>query len=108
SPTTCSREDEMTNARAWLAALGAAALLGCGGGDKPVEEPAPEPIAEEEPAESEGVLIPEEKFVEIQTILEGKVSTLSDCHPAGVEAGEIASSDEVTVTVGLTIQPDGR
>lgn len=90
-----------------LALVTLAAAIGCGGGEKRATEPETTTTAADDGDDGD-VLIPEEKFDEIRNVFERKVTHLSRCHPAGVEAGEVGGNEKVTVTVGMTIQEDGR
>ena len=97
-----------------LLALALAACGGSqrGGGDEgPEPAPCPECSDGDEGGESaggDGPLIPEEKYEEIRKTFERKTGTVARCYVEGFEAGEVERTEKGHVTVGLTINPDGR
>lgn len=84
--------------------LGVAAAAGCGGGQAEPAAPA-RPAADDQDRDA---LIPEEKYDEIEGTFARKAVMVSRCHVEGVEAGDVERTEKGHVTVGLTIQPDGR
>jgi TonB family protein len=95
-----------------LAALALAAgtiggASGCGGG-QPRAETAEQTGGEEEGGGGgESQLIPDEKYEEIKSTFDRKVTIVSRCHAQGVQSGDVERSEKGHVTVGLTINPDG-
>lgn len=78
----------------------------CGGSQKKAEEPKVAEPEAEEPSEEE-VLIPEEKFGEINRAFERKTSMVSRCFVEALEAGEVKKNEKGFVTVGLTVLESG-
>ena len=93
-----------------LAAAVALSLAACGGdGGREAEEPETGGgAAAQEPADEGDVLIPEEKFVEIQALFDRKQPIVSRCFPRAVEAGELPEDAVGYVTVGLVITRSGQ
>lgn len=94
--------------------LGIIALVAACGGSAShpddVAKPGPCPECSDPDSDEDygdDVLIPEEKYQEINHIFERKTSQVGRCHVEGVEAGQIQKSQKGGVTIGLTIMPDG-
>jgi hypothetical protein len=85
-------------------------VVACGG-SQGEQSTTPEPADEEmqaAPADDGGdVLIPEEKFTEIQSTFQRKEPIVARCYAAAIEAGELEKNAKGYFTVGLTITPDG-
>jgi hypothetical protein len=82
----------------------------CGGSKKKVDDTGDDDYVygqQKEHEDTEGELIPEEKFEEIKRTFERKASTVARCFPEAVAAGELEKNDRVKLTLGLEIQPDG-
>jgi hypothetical protein len=99
----------------WCGVL-AASLVACGGagsgkGDNLMESPCPECGDGDGDTGGGGVddtLVPEEKYEEIKATFERKIGTVKRCYVEGFEAGEVERTEKGHVTVGLTINENGR
>jgi hypothetical protein len=89
-------------------AVAAAFVGGCGGGQKsaPPAEAAAPPATDEEG--DEDVLVPPEKFDEINQVLTRKQPVVSRCFSTAMEDGKIDKDAKGTVTVGLKISTGGE
>ncbi len=102
--------NKATGAWILMLSIGSAFAVGCGGGEKKVEEPTVPLIQQEEEEEyvdNEDEMIPEEKFVEIKSTFKRKSTTVARCYPKAMDAGEVDKDGTVKVTVGMVIQKDG-
>jgi hypothetical protein len=101
--TATERLPEMV---AGLATATAVALMlghmGCGGGQKEVADPGADDGGAGEG--SSAVLIPEEKYDEINAIFDGKTTSISRCYAAEESADEDKKGH---VTIALTINKNG-
>jgi TonB family protein len=88
----------------------AVALGACGGSDKKqVASPADDgAVAVDDDGGSDSVLIPEEKFDEINNVFDRKTSMISRCFVAGVDAGQVDKGQKGFVTVDVTVNTSGK
>lgn len=87
--------------------------VGCGGSQKAGEEQESsggwlKDSDEEEYEETDDVLVPPEKYDEINAALAKKGAAVSRCFAKAIEDGGVSKNTKGTIVISLGIKPDGK
>lgn len=86
-----------------------ALVVGCGGGEKKVDEPEPVTDGDDDDSGDTGPeLVDPEVHESIRRTFERKSGIVGRCFVEGLDAGEIKKTDKVIVTLDATISPSGK
>jgi hypothetical protein len=99
----------MANVLAKVAGLACLAqAIACGGSGKtsPVRAGGPA-MAASDPDDGDGIMVPPEKFDELNQVMSRRRPVVSRCFAAAIEDGKLDKNAKGTVTLGLVVKEDG-